>query len=290
MINHRTRRITRRRAVHAILIGVAVSLLSLPGVLAAPAARGAPNDVTNLPGSLQKYVPGSAEWAASPWMISPPCKDKGGDFSVWAENVVVDIPRFASVFLADMLSPVAAEQDRLRGLEIAKGFGHLSGEFRDQVPADFCVEDVKRWAGANAEYKPFGFAWGVTHRTPYLCVEDRTADTSSDTDNRWVGAERAACDGFFIACDNASGEEHARCEAWNAFSVRFTQRGKELREAAISRYPARGVATYHTEVAWQWVMLVGASGAVALAGLGLLIVRRRRGHAPASVGGNDVAT
>lgn len=279
----------RRQTVRAGLAAMLVSLLASLWLTGSPAAVAAPSDLANLPASLQMYVPGSPEWASSPWMTSPACRDKGGDFSLWTAHVVEDIPQFVSVFFADVASGAGTDQDRLRNLEVVKGFGQLSVEFRDKVPTGYCVDDVKRWAGTNTQYKPFGFAWGITHQTPYVCTDDRVPERGPDADNRWIGAERAACDGFFIACDNAPGAEQARCAAWNVFSLRFTQRGKDLRDAAINRYPARGVATYHTEIAWHWVALVAGAAATALAGLGVLIVRRRRTSAPASLGSSDAA-
>jgi hypothetical protein len=251
------------------------------------AAR-APRDLSTLPTELQKYVPGSAAWVSSPWMTSPTCQAKGGDWSVWVSNTIADIPRLLPVFYTDLFADTSVEQDRLRNLAVAAGFQQLSAEFATTVPAGYCVDEVAAWAGPNPAYVPFGFAWGLTHRTPYSCTDGRASEHATDADNRWVGAERGACEGFFVACDKARDAQRARCEEWNAFSVRFTERGRALRDAAISRYPARAVATYHTEVAWPWVALIGGAGLVALAGLGGLLVRRRRTTtAPVPAGNSD---
>ncbi len=243
----------------------------------------APQDLGGLPAELQKYVPGSAAWASSPWMTSPTCQDRGGDWSVWVSNAIADIPRLLPVFYTELFADTGVEQDRLRNQAVAAEFRQLSAEFATTVPAGYCVDEVAAWARPNPAYVPFGFAWGLTHQTPYSCTDGRANEQSTDADNRWVGAERGACEGFFVACDNARDAQRARCEAWNAFSVRFTERGRALRDAAISRYPALAVATYHTEVAWPWVVLVAGAGVVALAGLGGLIVRRRRATTIASV-------
>lgn len=248
--------------------------------------RRAPQDLGALPTELQKYVPGSAAWAVSPWMTSPICQGKGGDWSVWVSNAIADIPRLLPVFYTELFADTGVEQDRLRNQAVVAGFQQLSAEFATGVPAGYCVDEVAAWAGPNPAYAPFGFAWGLTHQTSYSCTDGRASEHGTDADNRWVGAERGACDGFFVACDNVRDAQRARCEEWNAFSVRFTERGRALRDAAISRYPARAVATYHTEVAWPWVVLVAGAGVVALAGLGGLILRRRRATTAAAPAGS----
>src|SRR5256885_945893 len=135
---------------------------------------------------------------------------------------------------------------------------------------------MKRWAGADSRYKPFGFAWGIDSRTPYACTDTSSEGHRQDSDNRWIGAERIMCDGFTVACANIETADQSRCTAWNEFSRWFTRRGEELRSAALNRYPGRAVATYHRDVAWGWVILAALVGVAALAVLGVLIVRRRR--------------
>src|SRR5262249_20778885 len=86
------------RYVVAMLVGL-LGMCSLAWPFPATAV---PSDAINLPQSLQQYLPGSPAWAASPWVTSPSCRDKGGDFSVWVANVIADIPQFAAVFFTDM--------------------------------------------------------------------------------------------------------------------------------------------------------------------------------------------
>lgn len=277
----------RRRAVRVSVVGVALTLLGLLGSFSG-VASGAPADVASIPSLLRKYEPGSAEWASSPWMTSASCKDEGGDFSLWVANAIADIPQLVPVFYSQIFAETGTDQDRLRNWEIYKGFQQLSAEFRDAVPGGYCVDDMKRWAGADSRYKPFGFAWGVDNRTPYTCTDTSPEGHRQDSDNRWIGAERIMCDGFTVACANVETADQSRCAAWNEFSRWFTRRGEELRGAALNRYPGRGVATYHREVAWGWVILAALVGVAALAVLGVLIIRRRREATAPPVGGAHV--
>jgi hypothetical protein len=277
-----------RREHRTKVVAALVALLGMCSVTWSSPAVAAPSDVTNLPPSLRQYVPGSPGWAASAWITSASCRDKGGDFSVWVAHVIADIPRFVAVFFTDVLTSARTEQDRQRYLEVVKGFDQLSTEFRNAVPTGYCVDDMKRWAGIDSGYKPFGFAWGVTRRTPYVCTDGLALQRRRDADNQWVGAERAACDGFVVACDQAPEVDQARCAAWNAFSERFTRRGRELRDAAYDRFPARGTATYHRQVDEGWVVVVTGAGVIALAGAAVLVRRRRRASPPVPVGSGDV--
>src|SRR5829696_3389563 len=72
----------------------------------APAAAAEPvRDLSGLPVELQSYVPESAAWASSPWMTSPACHDRGGDFSIWVASVISDTPGLLAFFQASTFGP-----------------------------------------------------------------------------------------------------------------------------------------------------------------------------------------
>lgn len=213
-----------RRAMALLLAaGALAGALALLGAASASAEpTGWPEpDLAQLPANLQKYDPEAAAWASAPWMTSPTCKDKGGDFSIWAINVMTDADKFLNFF--------GWPTDLIR--EGAKHYPALAQDMIPTVPAGYCVTDVKRWTGENLAFKPFGFEWGTTNHHVGLghgCVwHPDTDDKEEDYYNKWFGAERAPCYGFFVDCEGATAEERPRCDAWNAFSDNYGRRANE---------------------------------------------------------------
>lgn len=259
----RSRHLLRGLAARASLTAL-VSVVMAGFGTAGMAASAAPHDVTTLPDPLRKYVPGSSTWASSPWMTSESCKDKGGDFSLWVASVIGDIPELLRIFYTELYAGGRSERDAARNVAVVAGYRQLSTEFRDKVPAGYCVDDLRRWAGANPQYQPFGFVWGLHHQTFYGCTDGRAQERGVDADNRWVGAERVACAGFFIACDGAASAEQARCDAWNQLSMRFVARSEALRGEAINRYPATASGTVVSKPNVFAIWVVAAAAAVAV--------------------------
>lgn len=228
-------------------IALIVGISALANVGPVRAADAAPvRDLSGLPASLQQYVPDSPAWASAPWMTSPTCQDAGGDFSIWVGNVLRDTPSLLAFFQATMFGSEVATADRARSDAIIQGYRALGRELRLAVPAGYCVAELRRWAGTDPSMRPFGFPWGVTrgdgHQTMYYCT-DREADATFDSEvNRWFGAERAMCDGFYVNCGNAQEIEKSRCTAWNAFSDDYVRRVEQMRARAIDEHPASGTA------------------------------------------------
>jgi hypothetical protein len=235
----------------AVLLGLIVGFLAL---VTGPAAIAAPvKDLTNVPADLQKYVPNTPAFANSPWMTSPTCKDKGGDFSIWTTNVINDTPSLLAYFQASAFGAEMKPEDKDRNEAILTGYRQLSTETPAILPPGYCVDDMKRWTGADYTTKPFGFPWGMTnkdgHQTMYACTDRADPNSNRGNEyNRYFGAERAMCDAFYITCDNAQENEKAKCEAWNTFSDEYVRRVEALRAKAINDHKATGKADTHTEL------------------------------------------
>ena len=232
---------TWRRIVLAAGVATLAVLGPVPAVEAAPV-----RDLAALPVGLQKYVPDSSAWRSAPWTSSPACRDAGGDFSVWVGNVLVDTPGLLAFFQARMFGAEVAEADRARRDAIIQGYRELGRELRSRVPAGYCVAELRRWAGSDPSMRPFGFPWGVTsgdgHQTSFYCT-DREPDATFESEvNRWFGAERVPCDGFYVDCGNAQEVEKGRCAAWNAFSDSYVRRVERMRGQAIDDFPASATA------------------------------------------------
>jgi hypothetical protein len=273
-----------------MLVAVWVAIVSAPFATAAPRAE-APSDLDELPAALQKYVPGSPAWSASPWMTAPSCRDRGGDFSVWVEHVIADTPELLRVFQSSFFGDRVRAEDRPRNEAILAGYRTLAAGLRGGVPAGYCVNDIKQWAGKDPEMKPFGFAWGIEKTSIFGCT-DTGAGTSTgrDTDgnaessvdrNRWVGAERAPCDGFHLRCDGVAAiGDRLRCAMWNVFSARYVDKVETLRAQAINAHPALGTAPVVEKTpTWRTALYIAGPIAVLLAaallGWGVIVDRRR---------------
>lgn len=269
-------------------------LALLVSVLSAPSATAAPRDVDELPAALQKYVAGSPAWQSSPWMTARSCLDKGGDFSVWVENVIADTPELLRVFHSSAFGDQAPEEDRPRNDAILAGYRTLASDLRSQVPAGYCVNDIKHWTGEDPATKPFGFAWGTTNTSIFSCTDENAG--SGSPPHGWVGAERAPCDGFHLRCTAVAGVDLLRCAMWNVFSNLYVAKVEALRARAINAHPAAGTAP-GVETTSTWITVLVITAPVALIGLTVLLGRqalaRRRQHqiqqhgAPTAEGGGD---
>lgn len=218
----RVRRHLRRLAVLLMVLGAFA--------LSQPLANASPSDVTTLPDNLRQYVAGTPEWAASPWMTAQDCRDQGGDWSIYTQHVLNDTPALLEFFQPDF-----GGQDsdaKARGAEILQGYRDIAAQIT--VPAGYCVNRVKQWAGSDPNYKPFGFDWGDAapgpHTTGYVC------------DNN-VGADHAPCGGFYVSCTGATTQQqHAVCQSWNDFSDNYVNQVQAARAKAISDHPGNGEA------------------------------------------------
>jgi opacity protein-like surface antigen len=256
-----------RSTWHVLRAGLVALVAVLAAVLTAPAVAAAPSDPDQLPAALQKYVVGSPAWLAAPWMTEPSCRDNGGDFSLWVENVIADTPALLTFFQSSAFGDHVPAQDRSRRDAILAGYRTLANKGA-HVPAGYCVNDIKRWTGDNPEMKPFGFAWGTDHTTMFTCADsdassgtsvDGTAESGADR-NRGVGAERAPCDGFHLRCDGASTVgDRLRCAMWNVFSARYIANVQVLRIRAINAHPATGTAAVVARAStWKTVLAFAA--------------------------------
>lgn len=261
----------RRSTGLAWRAGLVALVAMLAAVLAAPAAPAAQSDLDQLPAALQKYVVGSPAWMAAPWMTEPSCRGGGGDFSLWAENVIADTPALLTFFESSVFGDHVPPQERSRRDAILAGYRNLANEGR-HVPAGYCVNDIKRWTGDNPEMKPFGFAWGTDHTTMFTCTDSNPgSDTSADGNaesrsnrNRGVGAERAPCDGFHLCCDGAVAVgDRLRCAMWNVFSVRYIAKVEDLHTRAINAHPATGIAPVVKKASpWKTVLAFAVPAAL----------------------------
>lgn len=241
---------TPRRVWRLVVLGLLAGIFTMTG--AVPASAAPVTDLNTIPSELRKYIPQSPQFSQAPWMTSPTCQGKGGDFSLWVTSVIQDTPLLLSTFQSSKFGPEMLPEDKPRNEMILAGFRKLAPELQAAVPPAYCVDDFKRWAGPDIT-KPFGFPWGVTwgqqRTTGYFCTDRADPNTTEDIEaNRYFGAERAPCNAFYVSCANAPENEKPRCEAWNAFSDRYVSRVRAMRGEAIDKHPATGVADTLTEV------------------------------------------
>ncbi|HEX5117846.1 MAG TPA: hypothetical protein VFW65_21905 [Pseudonocardiaceae bacterium] len=198
--------------------------------LSQPLADAAPVDVNTVPDTLRQYVVGTPEWATSPWMTTATCQDRGGDWSVYTRNVLKDTPALLQFFQPDFAG--SDDVAKPRGAEILQGYRDIAAQV--MVPAGYCVNQVKQWAGADPSYKPFGFGWGNATNTPHHSDYDCTNN---------VGADNAPCGGFYISCTGSITPQDRRlCDTWNTFSDDYVRRVDATRTKALDDYPATGRA------------------------------------------------
>ncbi|WP_406639166.1 hypothetical protein [Amycolatopsis sp. WGS_07] len=220
-----------------------VLVIVVIGLLGAPAAGAQTPDLPNLPGNLQKYVPGSPAWRAAPWTTSMTCLARGGDFSAWARSVIRDAPELLSYFQPKVFGPQRDPGSSAMADAIAAGYRQTADEVLARMPTGLCVDELTRWTAKDPLAKPFGFPWGVTekdgHQSKYSCRPDAIDPSTPPAQqyNRYVGAERGPCTGFWIECAHADAADKQRCTAWNAFSDDFVRRVDKLRDRAIADHP-----------------------------------------------------
>jgi hypothetical protein len=211
-------------AAAAVIIAIGVSLLATR-----PAAAD-PVDPAFVPENLRHYVPTSAEWLASPWMTSEGCRDHGGDWSIYATNLIKDLPDLLLFFQPDFAGVNDAEAAARKEFFL-KQFRELPANIA--VPAGYCVNMAKKWATPNPQFQPFGFEWGnAKSREHGVAV------------GLWQGCSRvrpddlAPCRGFYISCDGAATQqEEQACQAWNTFSDDYVKRVSDIAKQAFTRHP-----------------------------------------------------
>ncbi|KAA2245939.1 hypothetical protein F0L68_40980 [Solihabitans fulvus] len=219
----------RRRWRRLALLGLVVAFLGL----SQPAAYADPHDAASVPANLRQYVPGTPEWTSSPWMTSPSCRDHGGDWSIYTQDVVKDTPALLQFFQPDF-----GGGDQGRSEEILAGYRDIAAQIT--VPEGYCVDQARQWAGPSG-YKPFGFDWGNAtadshHHSNYECANN-------------TGADNAPCGGFYLACSGAAtAPQHQQCEAWNAFSDGYVTRVNAARSKANADHPGATHSDPNTEI------------------------------------------
>lgn len=211
---------TRRR------LTVLALLLAFFAVVLSRSASAEPKDAANLPDNLKQYATGTAQWYASPWMTSPACRDRGGDWSVYTQNVIKDLPALFAYF--DGGEGGTTDANAKRQAAIVQGYKAIASKVN--VPSGYCVNDVRQWAGTRAGFLPFDFQWGNAsgHTTSYDCTNV-------------AGADHAACGGFYVSCAGASTQQSAQlCNAWNSFSDDFVKKIDDMRAQANADNPSNG--------------------------------------------------
>lgn len=221
--------VSRRRLLTLLLLVFGFFALSQS------AASADTKDVSQVPQNLREYIADTPEWNTSPWITAPRCKDHGGDFSLYVQNILKDTPDLLAFFQPDF-GGTDGDAGRARGQAIVRGYQEIASLMT--VPSGYCVDQMRQWAGPNAQVKPFGFAWGdaVDHRSNFLC--SNTAGS---------GADLAPCGGFYISCVGAATpQQHQQCEAWNAFSDDYVQRVNAARNKALSEYKTNDIGDTKT--------------------------------------------
>jgi hypothetical protein len=218
---------------HSRVFSVVLAIVGFLALLVQPAAaQPIPTDPASVPGHLRQYVVDTVEWQQSPWMTSPTCRDRGGDFSSYAGHLIHDLPELLEHFqptFAGVGGNAAARKDFL-----VREFRAIAN--RVAVPGGYCVDQLAKWAPPNPAFKPFGFEWGnltwwddQTHGVrPYGCTA-----TSSQTPADALGP----CRGFYVECVGiVTQQDHAGCEAWNAFSDEFVRQMNKAIHTAYKKY------------------------------------------------------
>ncbi|GAA4009831.1 hypothetical protein GCM10022247_34960 [Allokutzneria multivorans] len=224
-------------------MSVALLVLVLFTSLAGHAAAAPVTDLADLPPKLAKYVPASPAWNTSPWMTAEPCRSRGGDFSRWVATVLADTPDLLAHFQESFFGPQPLyPEDKPRNDAILAGYRALAVELTKDIPGPLCVNDIRSWVGTDPGAKPFAFPWGLTpgKGTSFGCIDRQSGFLRSDDvddAHRYVGAERAPCDAFYLQCTNTYAHDRWRCEEWNKFSDLYVRRVEQMRGEAIKKYP-----------------------------------------------------
>ncbi len=233
---NRAPRATRRR--WAAAWRRAPVLLAMFGfvVLQSPAVVAQPVDPATVPANLRQYVPDSAEWASAPWMTADSCRDRGGDWSIYASYLIKDMPELLAFFQPDFAGTDANANARKDLL--VRGYRDVAANI--SVPSGYCVDMVKKWAKPNPDFQPFGFEWGNVeydwgkgsspdqHGVFYHAICSQIDKTKGSV---------VSCRGFYLSCDGAiTQQEDQSCQAWNAFSDDYVKRMNTVIEKAYSQY------------------------------------------------------
>lgn len=273
----------RRVAVALLLTAAAVSGLS-PG---APASSANAAPVPDMPSSLRKYLPGTAEWAHAPWNGDGPCAARGGDVSRWASSLVSDMTVLSRRFLPRAFGPEQPEPGRTRGDGILAGYAELGTVAASAVPPGYCAADLAGWSGTAGDAQPFGVRWrrgfDGDAQPRFSCAPENPADAGTE---QLTGADLAMCEGFFVRCPNLAGGDAQRCALWNEFSAAYVREVNRLRTAAIAAHPAQVPhAARETAVTGAGVAFLAATALLAMLALVVAAraLRTRRGTRTRSV-------
>ncbi|WP_336159933.1 hypothetical protein [Amycolatopsis sp. VC5-11] len=218
-------------------------VIVLIGLIGAPPAGAQTADLPNLPAALQKYVAGSPAWESAPWRTSLTCVGRGGDFSEWVRSTINDTPALLAYFQPKLFGPQRDPGSSAMADAIVAGYKQTADEVLARMPSGYCVDELTRWTVKDPLMKPFSFPWGVTdkdgHQSKYSCRPDALDPSTPPAQqyNRYFGAERAPCTGFFVDCAHADAADKQRCAAWNAFSDDYVRRVDKLRDRAINDHP-----------------------------------------------------
>jgi hypothetical protein len=190
-----------------------------------------PVDVNTIPGNLRQYIVDTPRWVTSPWMTSAGCQGHGGDFSVYAANVIHDSADLIAFFQPELVT-APDPNGKARGQATLQTYRDTAAAV--SVPTGYCVDTVRTWAQADPTFKPFAFQWGDY---PQQAADSGRHHLWQDCTNA-LGADNAPCGGFYVGCDGAvTQQQHQQCQAWNDFSDDFVQRIQRGRNAAIDKYP-----------------------------------------------------
>lgn len=209
-----------------MLVGAPVTALAQPA-----------SDDT-VPLALRQYVPDSPEWQRAAWMTTPPCRDRGGDFSMYSAALIRDMVPLLEHFQPDFANIDANAPERKEIL--ARGYRDIATQL--SVPAGYCVASLRQWARPNAGYKPFGFEWGaVEYEWGADTTEQHGVYPFAMCSRTQTSANVVSCRGFYISCDGAtSQQDHLACETWNAFSDDYVLRMNTVIKHAYDTVPAVG--------------------------------------------------
>ncbi|WP_236787941.1 hypothetical protein [Amycolatopsis sp. GM8] len=201
-------------------------------IVVTPSASADPIDVNTIPANLRQYIVDTPGWVTSPWMTSAPCRDRGGDFSVYTKNVIRDNADLLAFF-----QPTYGGMDldaAQRAPLILQGYRDIAAQIT--VPAGFCVDTLRQWAVPDPSFRPFGFRWGDYPQADNTTGQEHSVMAACTNTQ---GADNAPCGGFYISCDGATTQQaHQQCESWNSFSDQYVRQVQAMRDRAYDKFPA----------------------------------------------------
>jgi hypothetical protein len=206
-------------------------------------------------------------------MQAQDCQGRGGDVGIWVRATIADTPQLLQYFQPSAFSDQAPTADQPLYQSILTGYRWVDTQIENTIPTGDCAADVAQWATPAPAMVPFTFAWGETtgqHQTPYFCTDQPSSAAQVVDDNRYVGAERLPCDGFYVSCARAAGAAASRCAAWDAVSDRYVLLVDRIRQSAINAHPALGTAAVSTRPNWIGLSVVIGALIVAIAVVAVL--------------------